>query len=197
MSQRRIYANLVNILRSKDSMCAATLLSPIIRELGCPQSFRKSRQFFSSFLTLLPITEMCSRISRNVDSFMFPKSSLTLTDFHLGSLRVASELKAPRCFARTYSCRTDTAPTHDKTTAARKCLPSRQAMVSSMNARTSVPVNLGRSDRRFVRRGFAGDAALRCLEAKARTRALPSSVSSQPWGSRWQILWLWPSMPRC
>jgi len=77
-------------------------------------------------------------MSRKSCSFIRPRSSAFLAAFHLASRRAASALKGAKTFFTTWSCKTATAPTQERTTAARYCLVSKHTIASSMKCRVSV-----------------------------------------------------------
>ena len=128
--------NLENTFRIKISRCAATLFSPMTRELGCPHALRSWRQLFlSSSFTFFPMMLKggVAIMSRKSPSFILARSSGVWAAFHLGSLRCASALKDARCLVITWLYSRPTAPTQDRTTQALCREFSKQAMASARN----------------------------------------------------------------
>ena len=111
------YTNALNTFCASVSMCAATLLEPIFNELGCPHALRSFKQPSSSCFVFFPMTEMVSRICRKSNSFRRLRSSVVIAIFHFGSLLRHSALNAAKCLMIISLYRTETAPTHERTTA--------------------------------------------------------------------------------
>ena len=125
-------------------MCAETRDSPICSEFGCPQLFLSRRHPSSSCLTFLPIMDNDSRTFRKSNSFIFPRSSGLLAVFHFASRLLASVLNSCNSESITCLCNTETAPTQDKTTAARNWPLSKHSIDSSKKDLVSGLEILGR-----------------------------------------------------
>ncbi len=163
-------------------MCEATACSAIFRELGCPHPFRRSKHFSSCVFTLLPRTEIFSRTTRNSPSRIRARSSEVFAGcqgfFDVAVRETASALNAVKWWAIMWSNKTATAPTHDRTAAARYCLASKHEMASSTNrwvSRFTTFTSCARSEEATFGTGefSKGPASLA-------TCSLPLAVSSHP-----------------